>query len=122
MIASAGFLIVLTVTFYFASPVRLIWVLYIVLYQASNGTWSGAGYAYWAESFPTRMRGTAIGWLGAMFALGQILGSGIWTLLVAHDGADTLLIVGGGFAILQGVSSFLLPNIQPGQQLEEVAT
>ncbi len=29
---------------------------YILLYQASNGTWSGVGYAYWAESFPTRIR------------------------------------------------------------------
>lgn len=100
----------------------MLWLLYIFLYQVSNGTWSGVGYAYWAESFPTRVRGTAIGWLGAMFALGLIIGSGVWTLLISHQGAVTFIIVGGGFAVLQGIASLFLPNIPPGEELEEVAT
>src|SRR5262249_55782244 len=41
-----------------------------LLYQFTNGTWSGAGYAYQAESFPTRVRGAAVGFLGAMMAGG----------------------------------------------------
>jgi MFS family permease len=122
LVVSAAATLVLTIAFYFAGPVWLIWVLFIVLYQASNGTWSGTGYAYWAESFPTRVRGTAIGWLGAMYAAGLIVGAGIWTTLIGDHGAITFLIVGGGFAVFQTVASLWLPNIAPGQELEEVAT
>jgi MFS family permease len=122
LIASAAAALVLTVGFYYVKASWLIWALYILVYQATNGTWSGTGYAYWAESFPTRVRGTAVGWLGAMFTAGLILGSGVWTVLIGSQGARTLLIVGGGFAVLQLASSFLLPHIKPGQELEEVAT
>jgi MFS family permease len=122
LISSALAALVLTVGFYYVHASWSIWVLYILVYQATNGTWSGTGYAYWAESFPTRVRGTAVGWLGAMFTGGLIIGSGVWTLLIGSQGARTLLIVGGGFAVLQLASSFLLPNIEPGQELEEVAT
>jgi hypothetical protein len=34
------------------------------------------------------------------------------------SGALTPLIVGGGFAVLQLASSFFLPHIEPGQNLE----
>ncbi|MGH2832585.1 MAG: MFS transporter [Solirubrobacteraceae bacterium] len=122
LIVSALAALVLTVGFYYVKASWLIWALYILVYQATNGTWSGAGYAYWAESFPTRVRGTAVGWLGAMFTGGLIIGSGVWTLLVGSEGARTLLIVGGGFAVLQFASALLLPHIKPGQELEEVAT
>lgn len=122
LIASALAALVLTVGFYFAGPTWLIWLLYILVYQATNGTWSGVGYAYWAESFPTRVRGTAVGWLGAMFSAGLIIGSGVWTALIGAQAALTLLIVGAGFAVLQAVTSFLLPHIPPGRELEEVAT
>lgn len=122
LVASAISALVFNVCFYFAHAPWLVWVLYIALYQAMNGTWSGTGYAYWAESFPTRVRGTAVGWLGAMFTAGLIIGSGVWTLLIGGLGAVTFLIVGGGFALLQLCSVFLLPHIQPGRELEEVAT
>ncbi len=122
LIVSAACALVLTVAFYFVRAPWAIWVLYVLVYQVTNGTWSGTGYAYWAESFPTRVRGTAIGWLGAMFTGGLIIGSGVWTALIGAEGAVTMLIVGGGFAVLQLVSSFLLPHIRPGQELEEVAT
>lgn len=122
LIASAACALVLTVAFYFVRATWAIWVLYALVYQVTNGTWSGTGYAYWAESFPTRVRGTAIGWLGAMFTGGLIIGSGVWTVLIGSEGAITMLIVGGGFAVLQLASSFLLPHIRPGQELEEVAT
>lgn len=122
LIASAACALVLTVAFYFVRVPWAIWVLYVLVYQVTNGTWSGTGYAYWAESFPTRVRGTAVGWLGAMFTGGLIIGSGIWTVLIGSEGAATMLIVGGGFAVLQLASSFWLPHIRPGQELEEVAT
>ena len=57
-----------------------------------------------------------------MFTGGLIIGSGVWTVLIGSEGARTLLIVGGGFAVLQLATSFLLPNVKPGQELEEVAT
>lgn len=119
---SAVLTLVLTVGFYFARVTALIWILYILLYQVSNGTWSGTGYAYWAESFPTRVRGTAIGWLGGMYAAGLILGSGVWTAMIGPVGAVTFLAVGAGFALLQAAATLLLPHIKPGQELEEVAT
>jgi MFS family permease len=122
LIASALSALALNVGFYFAHALWLIWLLYILLYQAMNGTWSGTGYAYWAESFPTRVRGTAVGWLGAMFTGGLIIGSGVWTLLIGGTGAETFLIVGAGFALLQCLAVFLLPHIPPGQELEDVAT
>ncbi len=122
LIASAICSTVLTLAFYWVHVVWAIWVLYVFLYQVTNGTWSGTGYAYWAESFPTRVRGTAVGWLGAMFTGGLIIGSGIWTILIGSQGARTMLIVGGGFAVLQLASTFLLPHIRSGQELEEVAT
>jgi hypothetical protein len=62
---------------------------------------------------------TTLVWL---FTAGLIIGSGVWTALIGSEGARTLLIVGGGFAVLQLASSFLLPNIKPGQELEDIAT
>jgi MFS family permease len=122
LVGSAAAGLVLNIGFYFAGPTWLVWVLYILVYQATNGTWSGTGYAYWAESFPTRVRGTAVGWLGAMFTGGLIIGSGVWTLVIGPLGAVTLLYVGAGFALLQLGASLFLPHIPPGQELEDVAT
>jgi|tagenome__1003787_1003787.scaffolds.fasta_scaffold20855136_1 MFS family permease len=122
LIVSAALAAALTIAFYFASATWLVWVIYLLVYQVTNGTWSGTGYAYWAESFPTRVRGTAVGWLGAMFTGGLIIGSAVWTVLIGPLGAVTLLIIGGGFAVLQFAASFLLPEIPPGQELEDIAT
>ena len=99
-----------------------IWVIYFLIYQLTNGAWSAAGYAYWAESFPTRVRGTAIGWLGAMMALGLILGTLLWTILISiASPAVTWFVV----AVVCGFgqwTTLLLPRIKPGQELEAVAT
>jgi MFS family permease len=101
----------------------LLAVLYFLTFQATNGTWSGAGYAYQAENFPTRVRGTAVGWLASMFAAGLTFGSLLWTGIVSASGENTAwLVVGVGFGLAQGVSTFLLPKIKPGQELESIAT
>jgi MFS family permease len=98
-------------------------VIYFIAYQATNGTWSGAGYAYWAECFPTRVRGTAIGWLGSMFTGGLLLGSLLWTGLVSVTSATvTWLVVAVILAFAQGLSTFLLPTVPPGRELEELVT
>lgn len=98
-------------------------VLFFVVYQATNGTWSGAGYAYQAECFPTRVRAPAIGWMGAMFVGGLMLGSLLWTVL--NDvGTLTLawLVIGVAIGVAQGIATFFLPNIRPGQELEQIVT
>ncbi len=98
-----------------------IWIIYFLIYQATNGTWSGAGYAYWAECFPTRVRGSAIGWLGAMFALGLIIGTALWTILISVTSPEVTWFI---IAVVLGSgqwTALLLPEIEPGQQLEAVA-
>lgn len=98
-------------------------VVYFLVYQATNGTWSGAGYSYQAENFPTRVRGTAVGWLGSMNIGGLVLGSALWTLLIGRAGPTvTWLVIGVAVGVAQGLSTFLLPDVRPGQELEAIAT
>jgi MFS family permease len=122
LIYSAALLVGLTALWPWLSGDFALWIVYFFIYQFSNGTWSGVGYAYWAESFPTRVRGTAIGWLGAMFSGGLLLGSGVWTALIGHF---TPLIVwyavALGFSVIQLGLTFTLPNFKSGQELEEIS-
>ena len=100
----------------------LIGLVYFFVYQVTNGTWSGAGYAYQAESFPTRIRGTAVGFLGAVFAGGLLLGSGIWTLLTTITTPTVAwLVIAVGLAVGQWTTLFL-QKIPPGQELEAIST
>ena len=93
-----------------------------LIYQVTNGTWSGAGYAYQAESFPTRIRGTAVGFLGAMFAGGLLIGSALWTLLITFTTPTVIwLIIAVGLALGQWLT-LLLRKIPPGQELEAIST
>jgi MFS family permease len=97
-----------------------VWLLYFFIYQATNGTWSGAGYAYWAESFPTRCRGTAVGFLGAMFALGLIIGTGLWTLLIGPFGPVTTWAVVAVVLAVGQYLTLLLRRIPPHRELEAI--
>jgi len=112
----------LNLLFMLADQPGSVWIIYFLIYQVTNGAWSGAGYAYWAESFPTRVRGTAIGWLGAMSALGLILGTLLWTILISMTSpAVTWFVIAVVFGFGQW-TTLLLPRIKPGQELEAVAT
>jgi len=96
--------------------------IYFLIYQVTNGTWSGAGYAYQAESFPTRVRGTAVGFLGAIFAAGILLGAGLWTLLMTVSTPTVAwLVVAVGAAFGQWLTIWLR-DIPPGMELERIAT
>ena len=98
-------------------------ILYFFAFQATNGTWSGAGYSYQAECFPTRVRGTAIGWLASMFAAGLTIGSLLWTTIVSVASENTAwLFVAVVLGCGQGAATFLLPSVKPGQELEAIAT
>jgi MFS family permease len=112
----------LNLAFLLAHEHALLAVLYFLIYQVTNGTWSGAGYAYQAESFPTRVRGTAVGFLGAMFAGGILLGAALWTLLMTVSTPTvTWLVVAVGAAFGQWLTMLRRP-IPPGMKLEEIAT
>jgi MFS family permease len=112
----------LNLLFLFVDQYALVAVVYFLIYQVTNGTWSGAGYAYQAESFPTRVRGTAVGFLGAMFAGGLLIGAALWTLLIGVAGPTvTWLIIAVGLALGQALTLFLR-KIPPGKELEEIAT
>ena len=110
----------LNLMFLFVQQHIIVAIIYFLIYQATNGTWSGAGYAYQGESFPTRVRGTAIGFLGAMQVLGFIIGTAIWTTMIGSAGPRvTWLAVAVGAAV--GLwTTLLLRPIRPGQDLEAV--
>jgi MFS family permease len=112
----------LNLLFLFVHEHAVLVVVYFCIYQVTNGTWSGAGYAYQAESFPTRVRGAAVGFLGAMFAGGILLGASLWTLLMAVSTPTvTWLVIAVGAAFGQWLTVFLR-RIPPGMELEEIAT
>lgn len=97
-------------------------IIYFLIYQVTNGTWSGAGYAYQAESFPTRVRGTAVGFLGAIFAGGLLIGAGIWTILTTFTTETTAWVVVAVVLALGQLLTLALRRIPPGQELEAIST
>ncbi len=112
----------LNLLFLLAHEHALLVAIYFLIYQVTNGTWSGAGYAYQAESFPTRVRGTAVGFLGATFAAGILLGAALWTVLMSVSTPTvTWLVIAVGAAFGQWLTIFLR-RIPPGLELEEIAT
>lgn len=97
-------------------------IVYFCIYQVTNGTWSGAGYAYFAECFPTRVRGTAVGWVVSMMVIGFIIGTALWTVLIGTTSPEITWLV---IAVVIGFGEWAalsLPKIRPGQTLEQVAT
>jgi predicted MFS family arabinose efflux permease len=112
----------LNLAFMFLHGTLPVAIIYFFIYQATNGTWSGAGYAYWAECFPTHVRGTAVGWLGATFTLGLIIGTAIWTALISATSPTVTWLV---IAVILGFGEWaplLLPKIEPGQTLEAITS
>lgn len=111
----------LNLIFLYLHNFTLICIVYFLIYQVTNGTWSGAGYAYQGESFPTRVRGTAIGFLGAMQVLGFVIGTVLWTFLISVTSPTvTWWIISVGLALGMW-TTVLLRRIPPGQELEAIA-
>ncbi len=122
MIIVSGILVApLSVLFLLAQQTWLVVVVYFLLYQASNGTWSGAGYAYQGESFPTRIRGTAVGFLSAIQVLGFVIGSILWTVLAGYGRPTLTWLIVATAASLGMWLTVLLRHIAPGQELEAIA-
>lgn len=96
-------------------------VIYFFLYQWTNGTWSGAGYAYWAESFPTRVRGTVDGFLTGWFNFSTFAGALMFTVLVTVISPFQLWML---MAVALSIGELFVigaRNIHPGSVLEDVA-
>jgi len=121
MIASGILIAPLNFLFLYLDNFTAVCIIYFLIYQATNGTWSGAGYAYQGESFPTRVRGTAVGFLSAMQVFGFLLGTLLWTFLIGVTTPTvTWWIIAIGFGL--GIwTTLLLKRIPPGQELERIA-
>jgi MFS family permease len=110
----------LSLAFLLAEQRWLVVVVYFFLFQATNGTWSGAGYAYQGESFPTRIRGTAVGFLSAIQVIGFVIGSILWTILAGFGKPVlTWLVIATGLSLGMW-TTLMLRKIPPGQELEAI--
>ena len=121
IVVSGALVAPLTVAMIYVQQHWLLLVIYFLLYQATNGTWSGAGYAYQGESFPTRLRGTAVGFLSAMQVMGFVVGSLLWTAMSAYGRPVTTWLVVATLMSLGTWCTVLLRRIPPGQELEAIA-
>lgn len=122
VIMATGILVApLNLIFLYVHGTAAVWIIYFLIYQVTNGTWSGAGYAYQGESFPTRVRGTAIGFLGAMLVLGFVIGTALWTLLISLTTPMVTWWIISVVLALGMWTTLLLANIPPGQELEAIA-
>ncbi len=111
----------LSLMFLVVEQTWLVVVVYFLLYQATNGTWSGAGYAYQGESFPTRIRGTAVGFLSAVQVLGFVVGSILWTVLAGFGKPVlTWLVIATGVSLGMW-TTLMLRRIPPGLELEAIS-
>lgn len=111
----------LNLVFLFLHNHAIVFVVYFIIYQVTNGTWSGVAYTYWGESFPTRVRGTAVGFLGAMIPLGFIIGSLLWTGLISTVGPTATWIIVAVLCSLGQWFTIALPQIKSGTDLEDIA-
>ncbi|WP_158781320.1 MFS transporter [Pantoea sp. BAV 3049] len=96
----------------------LVVAVYFLIFQVTNGIWASAGYVYQSESFPTAVRGTAIGFLSSMMVSGFVLGSLLWTLATTlHSTSATWIIV----AVVGSLGmwfTLLLKDIKTGQDID----
>jgi len=118
LIGAAAATAPLALAFLYVENAWLVALIYFLLFQISNGVWSAPGYAYQSECFPTRIRGTAIGFLCAMLVMGFVVGSLLWTAVSQFNNPTlTWLVVAVAGALPTWVTLFLR-RIEPGQDLE----
>jgi MFS family permease len=80
-------------------------------------------FTYMGESFPTRMRGTGASFINAMGPIGGVLGSLLFTAVLAAgvSVATAALIAGAIPLILSGLAMFGARHVPPRKTLEEIA-
>jgi MFS family permease len=121
IMVTGAFVAPLSLLFLLAQQHWLVVIIYFTLHQATNGTWSGAGYAYQGESFPTRVRGTAVGFLSAMQIVGFVVGTLLWTGLSTTVSPDmTWMVLAVAISVGLWVTVFLR-YIPPKLELEAIS-
>jgi len=96
----------------------LVVAVYFLIFQVTNGIWASAGYVYQSESFPTRVRGTAIGFLSSMMVLGFVLGSLLWTLASSLNNASATWVIVAVIGSLGMWATLFLKEIKTGQDID----
>ena len=84
-----------------------------------------AFFSYIAESFPTRIRGTASAFVNSMGPLGAIIGSAIFSVIVGATSNNVILgAVASGVVplLLSGLMILAARKIKPGTSLEDIST
>ena len=74
-----------------------------------------------ARAFPTRVRGTAVGFLSAMQVAGFVVGSILWTVMSNYGQPTLTWLVVATAASLGMWATLCLRRIPPGQELEATA-
>ncbi|WP_073995712.1 MFS transporter [Arcanobacterium urinimassiliense] len=122
LLGSAAFIAPLSLIILYSDPHPILLICIFLLFQATNGTWSGVGYTYQAEVFPTRVRALGVSWMAGMLVLGFTLGSFLWALLTSSISLEnTWLIIAVFLGGAQAISCLFLPKVKPGQELEQIA-
>jgi MFS family permease len=80
-------------------------------------------FTYMGESFPTRMRGTGSSFINAMGPIGGVLGSLLFTAVLAGGISVSMsaLIAGAIPLILSGLALFGARHVPPRKTLEEIS-
>jgi hypothetical protein len=68
------------------------------------------------------VRGTAVGFLGAMLAGGLLIGAALWTVLITLTTPTVIWLIVAVAMALGQLLTLLLRPIPPGQELEAIAT
>ncbi|AOL16545.1 hypothetical protein BFU36_07365 [Sulfolobus sp. A20] len=100
-------------------PMTIAWIL---AFYGNGACMAGAGFGYWAEVAPTRVRSTFIGMVYASGMLGAMLGTFLFGILyTAVGGALTWIYLGSIPGILWTVTILFAKRVKPGTPLEEIS-
>lgn len=100
-----------------ATQVLVLMTAYGVLGQGFLGIWG----RYIADSYPTRMRGTAMGFVMSFFFLSSVVAPVMFGQLIGGGHFATTAIAAGVFAFAGGIVLFFGKPHAPRAELEELA-
>ena len=101
------------------------WWITMIMYMIGNTSMLG-GWAtlmtYQGESFPTRVRASAVSFLNAWGYVGAIISSGIFSVCITYFGIVHAAVIAGSIPACIGAALMLLCHkVAPGQKLEDIA-
>lgn len=100
-------------------PMTIAWIL---AFYGNGACMAGAGFAYWAEVAPTRVRSTFIGMVYASGMLGAMLGTFLFGILYPIvGGALTWIFLGSIPGILWTIAILFARRVKPGIPLEDIS-